>query len=156
MGLLYGRAGRLPVKNGGFRPRRAVGCAERAWIIDRHIAWADNFVLTGSRLGAATAAGGAAGTTVVWRLSPQTPTEFAPRIAGTGLDEGLLPLSLCNLLYMENPYSYTKFQRRITTPPRVSTQASARTASPAGATSPARSSCGSRRPAGRAVGGRVI
>ena len=27
-----------------------------------------------------------------------------------GLDEGLLSLSLSNLLYMENPYSYKKFQ----------------------------------------------
>ena len=27
-----------------------------------------------------------------------------------GLDEGLLSLTLSNLLYMENPYSHTKFQ----------------------------------------------
>jgi regulator of sirC expression with transglutaminase-like and TPR domain len=27
-----------------------------------------------------------------------------------GLDEGILPLSPSNLLYMENPYSYKKFQ----------------------------------------------
>jgi hypothetical protein len=27
-----------------------------------------------------------------------------------GLDEGLLSLSLSNLLYMDNPYSYKKFQ----------------------------------------------
>jgi hypothetical protein len=27
-----------------------------------------------------------------------------------GLDEGLLPLSPSNLLYMENPYSYKKCQ----------------------------------------------
>ena len=30
--------------------------------------------------------------------------------AAAGLDEGLLSLSLSNLLYMENPYNYKKFQ----------------------------------------------
>jgi hypothetical protein len=40
---------------------------------------------------------------------------------GAGLDEGLLSLSLSNLLYMENPYSYKKFQPRITAHPRIST-----------------------------------
>ena len=31
-------------------------------------------------------------------------------LARAGLDEGLLPLSPSNLLYIENPYSYKKFQ----------------------------------------------
>jgi hypothetical protein len=33
-----------------------------------------------------------------------------PDDAAAGLDKGLLSLSLSNLLYMENPYSYKKFQ----------------------------------------------
>ena len=33
-----------------------------------------------------------------------------PDDAAAGLVEGLLSLSLCNLLYMENPYSYKKNQ----------------------------------------------
>jgi hypothetical protein len=32
------------------------------------------------------------------------------RVDPAGLDEGLLQFSLSNLLYMENPYSYKKFQ----------------------------------------------
>jgi hypothetical protein len=40
-----------------------------------------------------------------------------------GLDEGLLPLSPSNLLYMANPHSYKKCQWRITARPRISTQA---------------------------------
>jgi hypothetical protein len=32
------------------------------------------------------------------------------RRAEAGLDEGLLPLSLSDLLYMENPYGYKKCQ----------------------------------------------
>jgi len=40
-----------------------------------------------------------------------------------GLDEGLPALSRSNLLYMENPYSYKKFQRRMTARPRISAQA---------------------------------
>ena len=31
-------------------------------------------------------------------------------LARRGLDEGLLSLNLSNLLYMENPYSYKKWQ----------------------------------------------
>jgi hypothetical protein len=42
------------------------------------------------------------------------------------LDEGLLSLSLSNLLYMENPYSYKRFHWRITARPRISTQAGQR------------------------------
>ena len=30
--------------------------------------------------------------------------------AAAGLDEGLLPLTLSNLLYMENPYRYQKYR----------------------------------------------
>jgi hypothetical protein len=33
-----------------------------------------------------------------------------PPAMAAGLDEGLLPFSLPNLLYMENPYSYKKCQ----------------------------------------------
>ena len=36
--------------------------------------------------------------------------EGAIRADVAGLDEGLLSLSLSNLLYMENPYSYNKCQ----------------------------------------------
>jgi hypothetical protein len=48
---------------------------------------------------------------------------YAQRAWAAGLDEGLLPLTLSNLLYMENPYSYKKCQWRITVRPRISTQA---------------------------------
>jgi hypothetical protein len=50
-----------------------------------------------------------------------------------GLDEGLLSLPLSNLLYMENPYSFKKYQWRITARPRISTQAAATIADEASA-----------------------
>jgi hypothetical protein len=40
-----------------------------------------------------------------------------------GLDEGLMSLTLSNLLYMENPYGCKKCQWRITARPRISAQA---------------------------------
>ena len=66
-------------------------------------------------------------------------------IDAAGLDEGLLSLSLSNLLYMDNPYSYKKCQWRITARPRISAQASQSNTTTTGARSVRRARLGQER-----------
>ena len=47
-----------------------LGCAGRQWITDKNIRWEDDFLLGGMLVGSKR----------VWRLTAQTPSEFAPLI----------------------------------------------------------------------------
>jgi len=62
-----------------------LGCSNRTWVADRSFRWADDFVLTGSDVGAHPA--GAR----VWRFTPSRPEDFAPEIerpTNAGLTRG--------------------------------------------------------------------
>ena len=94
MGLLYGRAGRLTAENGGFwagqcghcgQTGATIGCCVRGCKANYHFRCAREargFLLKGTR---------------------QAYCARHKRRAAC-LDEGILPLSLPTLVYIENPY----------------------------------------------------
>ena len=105
MALLYGRAGRLTIKNGGFRPGQFTadvgigGCAATCaasrgdtWLDAQLAALCPPTVTVAASLPFHLPAGVTLATSGLFRRGPSV----------------IMPPS--NLLYMENPYSYKKCQ----------------------------------------------